>query len=147
MKVIYYRQDLVPLLQSSIQCCRSIFFDFGHINATVIRNIMLVHTPHYIESQAWKKYTKDTDMRWRFSIKFNRHTSHCLPGQRWSKHDMYHSGSKYTYNHCIPPAALEREQITEENKWKPGFTPIWRFGTIDFERETVSFDGAEAVLL
>lgn len=52
MKVIYYRQDLVPFLQSSIQRCRSIFFDFGHINATIIGNIMLVHTPHYIESQA-----------------------------------------------------------------------------------------------
>lgn len=58
MKVIYYRQDLVPLLQSSVQCCSSIFFYFGHIYATVIRNIMLVHTANYIESQALKKKTK-----------------------------------------------------------------------------------------
>lgn len=57
-KVIYYRQDLVSLFKSPIQGCSSIFFDFGHIYAIVIRNILLVHAPNYIESQSlWKKKT------------------------------------------------------------------------------------------
>lgn len=59
IKVIYYRQDLVPFLQSSIQPCSSIFFYSGHIYATVIGNIMLVHTTNYIESQALKKQQKN----------------------------------------------------------------------------------------
>lgn len=55
IKVTHYRQDLVPLLESAIQRCSSIFFYFGHINATVIHNILLVHAPYYVEPQAWKK--------------------------------------------------------------------------------------------
>lgn len=49
-----YRQDLVPLLQSAVQSCSSIFFNFGHINAVVIGNILLVNTSNYVESQTWK---------------------------------------------------------------------------------------------
>lgn len=59
IKAIYYRQDLVPLLQSSIQRCSSIFFYSGNIYATVIGNIMLVHTTNYIESQTLKKQNKN----------------------------------------------------------------------------------------
>lgn len=52
--VTSYRQDLVPLLQPAIQSCSSIFFNFGHINAGVIGNIVLVNTSNYVEPQTWK---------------------------------------------------------------------------------------------
>lgn len=54
-----YRQDLVSLLESPIQRCSSIFFDFRHIYATVIHDILLIHAPNYVETQAWKMTNKN----------------------------------------------------------------------------------------
>lgn len=48
----YYREDLVTLLQPSINRCHSIFFDFGHKYTVVIYNIRQVHTSNYVEAQA-----------------------------------------------------------------------------------------------
>ena len=52
---MYYRQDLVPLLESPIQRRGSLFFYFGHIYSIVIHNILLVHTSNYVEAQTLKK--------------------------------------------------------------------------------------------
>lgn len=51
-----HRQDLVPLLQPAVQSCSSILFDFGHINARVILQKLLVNTSNYVESQTWKRW-------------------------------------------------------------------------------------------
>lgn len=47
-----YCQDLVPLLQPSIQRRHSIDLYFGHKYPAVISNITLVHTSNDVESQA-----------------------------------------------------------------------------------------------